>query len=162
MKTATQLKKELMRHIFSSSISFFYTKNEFLILLKHFKIKMQRLLVLKEKNNSLDPVTQINSGVCSVMYIWIVSVVLKKGTVIIIKSDPRCMQRWQCSIYKGSLETSDKKCGRYLRFSDSKSVYLCKFFLPFLKTRNAQVTANENKQFKETKTLIYIHQTVNV
>ena len=104
MKTATQLKKELMRHIFSSSISFFYTKNEFLILLKHFKIKMQRLLVLKEKNNSLDPVTQINSGVCSVMYIWIVSVVLKKGTVIIISSDPSCMQRWQCSIYKGSLK----------------------------------------------------------
>ena len=57
------------------------------------------------------------------------------------------MQRWQCLIYKGTLETlSDQICGRYHRFSDLKSVYFCDFFHCFLKERNVRVTFAEKQQ----------------
>ena len=51
------------------------------------------------------------------------------------------MQRWQCPIYNGTLET--QKCGRYNRFSDWKCVYFCDFLHCFLIVRNAQITFTE-------------------
>ena len=64
----------------------------------------------------------------------------------VISSDPQC---------KDGNARSDQKCGRYRRFSDSKSVYFCEFLHYFYcKQKYADETANENKHFKIIKTLI--------
>ena len=64
------------------------------------------------------------------------------------------MQRWKFPIYNGTLETlkpkSDKKCGRYRRYPDSKTVNFHKFLHCLLKARHAQNSLCKNTTNKKT------------
>ena len=69
-----------------------------------------------------------------------------KETVSVISINPQCKDG---NARRNPLNLNlIKKCGRYHRFSDSKSVYFCKFLHCFLLGRNAQVSFAENPQMK--------------
>ena len=61
-----------------------------------------------------------------------------------------------------TLHTYDQRCGKYLRFFSTRKVFIsASFSLLHIGMKCAShfcsETANENKQFKETKTLFIIH-----